>query len=84
MACPGGCLGGGGQPIPTSPEIRRQRTSAIYSEDAHKMIRKSHENPEVLRFIRIFSLSHSDTCRINCCTQLIRPVNAIKRAKGAC
>ena len=34
MACPGGCLGGGGQPIPTSPEIREARARAIYSEDA--------------------------------------------------
>ncbi len=34
MACPGGCLGGGGQPIPTSPEIRAARAKAIYAEDA--------------------------------------------------
>jgi NADH-quinone oxidoreductase subunit G/[NiFe] hydrogenase diaphorase moiety small subunit len=34
MACPGGCLGGGGQPIPTSPEIREARARAIYSEDS--------------------------------------------------
>ncbi len=54
MACPGGCLGGGGQPIPTSPEIRRQRSSAIYSEDAHKMIRKSHENPEIAEIYKEF------------------------------
>ncbi|MCK9208132.1 MAG: NADH-dependent [FeFe] hydrogenase, group A6, partial [Salinivirgaceae bacterium] len=33
MACPGGCLGGGGQPIPTSPEIRKKRMEAIYAED---------------------------------------------------
>ena len=47
MACPGGCLGGGGQPIPTSPEIRKKRTEAIYAEDEGLPIRKSHENPEV-------------------------------------
>ncbi|MFH1119338.1 MAG: NADH-dependent [FeFe] hydrogenase, group A6 [Bacteroidota bacterium] len=47
MGCPGGCLGGGGQPIPTSPEIRKKRAEAIYSEDAEMVIRKSHENPEV-------------------------------------
>jgi NADP-reducing hydrogenase subunit HndD len=52
MACPGGCLGGGGQPIPTSPEIRKQRSSAIYSEDSHKSIRKSHENPEVIQLYK--------------------------------
>lgn len=48
MGCPGGCLGGGGQPIPTSPEIRKKRAEAIYSEDAGMPIRKSHENPEVI------------------------------------
>lgn len=47
MACPGGCLGGGGQPIPTSMEIRNKRSVAIYEEDMDMPIRKSHENPEV-------------------------------------
>ena len=47
MACPGGCLGGGGQPIPTSPEIRAARAKAIYSEDHAYDVRKSYENPAV-------------------------------------
>jgi len=47
MGCPGGCLGGGGQPIPTSPEIRQKRAEAIYEEEANLPIRKSHENPHV-------------------------------------
>ena len=47
MACPGGCLGGGGQPIPTSPEIRAARAKAIYAEDHAYEVRKSHENPAV-------------------------------------
>jgi NADP-reducing hydrogenase subunit HndD len=47
MACPGGCLGGGGQPIPTNEEIRSKRAAAIYQEDAGLPFRKSHENPEV-------------------------------------
>lgn len=45
MACPGGCLSGGGQPIPTNAEIRAKRAQAIYAEDEHSTIRKSHENP---------------------------------------
>ena len=49
MACPGGCLGGGGQPIPTTAEIRAARAKAIYSEDSAYSVRKSHENPAVLR-----------------------------------
>jgi iron only hydrogenase large subunit-like protein len=47
MACPGGCLGGGGQPIPTSPAIRQARADAIYKEDDELPLRKSHENPHV-------------------------------------
>lgn len=53
MACPGGCLGGGGQPIPTNAEIRAARSRAIYAEDARYgasgRARKSHENPALLR-----------------------------------
>lgn len=49
MACPGGCIGGGGQPIPTSPSIRAARAKAIYAEDRLCKVRKSHENPAVLK-----------------------------------
>jgi iron-only hydrogenase group A len=53
MACPGGCLGGGGQPIPTSVEIRKARANAIYAEDAAYgeagKARKSHENRPVMQ-----------------------------------
>jgi NADH-quinone oxidoreductase subunit G/[NiFe] hydrogenase diaphorase moiety small subunit len=54
MACPGGCLGGGGQPIPTTPEIRAARAKAIYAEDEAYEIRKSHENPAVLELYTKF------------------------------
>ncbi|MCK5088020.1 MAG: iron hydrogenase small subunit, partial [Melioribacteraceae bacterium] len=47
MGCPGGCLGGGGQPIPTNEEIRMKRAEAIYKEEEGLPIRKSHENPHV-------------------------------------
>jgi NADH-quinone oxidoreductase subunit G len=47
MTCPGGCLGGGGQPIPSTAEIRQMRADSIYAEDSHKGLRKSHENPEI-------------------------------------
>ena len=47
MACPGGCLGGGGQPMPTNLEVRKARAASIYQEDEGKGIRKSHENPAV-------------------------------------
>jgi len=54
MACPGGCLGGGGQPIPTNPEIRAARANAIYSEDENYEVRKSHENPAVAQLYSDF------------------------------
>lgn len=54
MACPGGCLGGGGQPIPTSSDIRKRRSLAIYQEDSQKVIRKSHENPEIVQIYKEF------------------------------
>src|SRR5690606_16584057 len=47
MACPGGCLGGGGQPIPTSKKIRKKRAEAIYAEEESLPVRKSHENPHI-------------------------------------
>lgn len=47
MACPGGCIGGGGQPIPTTWEIRKARIEALYKLDKSKTIRKAHENKGV-------------------------------------
>lgn len=47
MGCPGGCLGGGGQPIPTNADIRAKRAEAIYKEEEGLPIRKSHENPHI-------------------------------------
>ena len=54
MACPGGCIGGGGQPIPTSMDIRKNRSNAIYAEDEHMKLRKSHENPDVITIYKDF------------------------------
>ncbi|MDU4962029.1 MAG: NADH-dependent [FeFe] hydrogenase, group A6 [Sporomusaceae bacterium] len=47
MACPGGCIGGGGQPVPVSAEIRERRIGSIYECDQAYTIRKSHENPAI-------------------------------------
>lgn len=53
MACPGGCIGGGGQPYPPEgvkvldPELLRKRASALYSIDSGKKLRKSYENPAI-------------------------------------
>lgn len=51
MACPGGCVGGGGQPyLKGEIKILKARASALYGVDKAKTIRKSHENPEVIKF----------------------------------
>ena len=47
MTCPGGCIGGGGQPRMTTDEVRLKRIEAIYREDEGKKIRASHYNPEI-------------------------------------
>jgi iron only hydrogenase large subunit-like protein len=54
MTCPGGCIGGGGQPRMTTDQVRRARIAAIYREDQSKTIRKSHENPQVTQLYEEF------------------------------
>jgi NADP-reducing hydrogenase subunit HndD len=54
MTCPGGCIGGGGQPRMTTNEIRKARIAAIYKEDENKPLRKSHENPAVMQLYKEF------------------------------
>lgn len=61
MACPGGCVGGGGQPIHDGEELADERGSNLYFLDEHANIRFSHENPDVLRLYQDFlenPLSH--------------------------
>ena len=54
MTCPGGCIGGGGQPRFTDDSVRLKRISAIYAEDESKQLRKSHDNPAVQELYREF------------------------------
>ncbi len=54
MACPGGCLGGGGQPIPTNRKILEARAQAIYNEDERSEVRKSYENPAIVKLYKEF------------------------------
>ncbi|MBN1535705.1 MAG: iron hydrogenase small subunit [Anaerolineales bacterium] len=65
MCCPGGCIGGGGQPIPTNNATRAGRTKGLNTDDRQKSkIRMSHENPEIKALYSEFlkeplsSLSH--------------------------
>ncbi|MCG3136559.1 MAG: NADP-reducing hydrogenase subunit HndD [Phycisphaerae bacterium] len=54
MTCPGGCIGGGGQPRLTSNEVRKARIAAIYREDEGRELRKSHQNPAVKQLYEEF------------------------------
>ncbi len=55
MACPGGCIGGGGQPLHHgNSEIIKARAAAIYREDSNKPLRKSHENPFIIKLYEEF------------------------------
>ncbi len=52
MACPGGCVGGGGQPIKDGEELAKERAPKLYELDRNRKIRYSHENPEVQRLYK--------------------------------
>ncbi len=59
MACPGGCVMGGGQPIKTSKvrrevDVRKKRANALYAIDEKSVIRKSHENPTIKKIYKDF------------------------------
>ena len=57
MTCPGGCIGGGGQPkdmMKDKDEVRKARIASLYSKDEALTIRKSHENPEIIALYKEF------------------------------
>ncbi|GAA6493137.1 [FeFe] hydrogenase, group A [Candidatus Bariatricus faecipullorum] len=61
MACPGGCVGGGGQPIHDGQELAHERGENLYALDRNASIRFSHENPDIQKLYRDFMgrpLSH--------------------------
>ncbi|MEI8122087.1 MAG: NADH-dependent [FeFe] hydrogenase, group A6 [bacterium] len=69
MACPGGCVAGGGQPYPPrgmhvlDPELARLRAKALYSIDGSKSLRKSHENPAIeLLYENFLGAPNSHVC----------------------
>jgi len=54
MACPGGCIGGGGQPYGVDNERRKLRIAGLYADDRDKAVRCSHENPELIHLYEDF------------------------------
>ncbi len=54
MACPGGCVGGGGQPLPSEKEIIKCRAEALYQLDRESVCRGAHHNPQVQEVYKNF------------------------------
>ncbi|MFH2018727.1 MAG: [FeFe] hydrogenase, group A, partial [bacterium] len=63
MACPNGCVGGGGQPLPVDNVIRQKRSEALYGLDNASVIRLAHKNPVVMDVLKNYftteKLAHS-------------------------
>ncbi len=77
MACFGGCIGGGGQPVPTDDKIRKQRAKGIYQIDAKKEIRFAHKNPVVKKVYRKF-LNSAEKIRSVCHTRYFSKKKEVK------
>ena len=54
MACPGGCIGGGGQPVPTNAKIREKRAKSLQKIDTKKKVRLAHKNPIIKEVYKTF------------------------------
>ena len=71
MACPGGCIGGGGQPVPNDNEIKKQRAAGLYKIDVEKgeekETRLAHQNPTVKEIYRTY-LTEKEKIRKICHT----------------
>lgn len=64
MACPGGCVGGGGQSLPTNKKIVKERSKSLYEIDRTKDIRRAHENPAVKKIYKEFFVNKEIRKRI--------------------
>ena len=55
MCCPGGCIGGGGAPHPTTNDVRKRRAAGLYKDDSNvQKYRQSHESPSVKKIYEVF------------------------------
>lgn len=54
MACKGGCIAGGGQPLGTDDEVRKERTEGLYTDDERSTLRCSHQNPSIIQTYKEF------------------------------
>jgi iron only hydrogenase large subunit-like protein len=58
MACPGGCIGGGGQPLPTTAAIRAKRMAGLYNIDSSRAVRRAHENKAMREYYSWAKANH--------------------------
>jgi len=83
MACPGGCIGGGGQPLPVDNEIRQKRAGALYELDNAKGIRLAHKNPVVSKVLKEYFTDEHKTHSVFHTTYKKRKKTAIRRLKDS-
>ena len=61
MACPGGCIGGGGQPYGTTNDLRLERMESTYQVDGNMVYRKSHDNPSIKKLYEDYLVEPNST-----------------------
>lgn len=81
MACPGGCIGGGGNPIPVDDEIRLARAKGLYSSDKSRKVRTSHQNPGIKAIYDEFLNNHENSHKICHTTYKKRKKGIVKKIK---
>jgi len=77
MACPGGCVGGGGQPLPVNNKVRKKRAQGLYKEDKKKKVRLAHKNPIIAKVYEEY-FKEKKNCHLVCHTHFSK-----KNKKGA-
>lgn len=77
MACPGGCIGGGGQPVPTNKEVRQKRAAGLYSVDKSAPLRLAHKSPIVEEVYRDFLANHENIHSV-CHTKYFGKIREVK------
>lgn len=81
MACPGGCIGGGGQPIPIDDEVRKARARGLYQTDEKRMVRTSHGNPGIKTIYDEFLNDEKNVHKICHTTYKKRKKGSVKKIK---
>jgi len=83
MACPGGCIGGGGQPLPVSAEIRKSRAESLYKIDGEKPLRSAHENPIIQQIYKDYLTNRKNIhsiCHTKFSPKKKCPINKLKNS----